>query len=128
MNSDESDMSGAFQFINQSVVTNAMASGQNIDWAQLAAQWIQMQHRENTTSLANERKEIPVSHVKYDEEKGEADMDMDDEQTDICHNDGNTRDSVMQHLPANDENAHWSIDKRPNADIGNDIFYICTCR
>lgn len=82
---------GSYGFVNQAAVSNAMAAGQNIDWAQLAQQWIQM--RDNTVSDKIEAPPPPdISNVKNANfinksskfvEQGEADMDMEDEdQTD----------------------------------------------
>ncbi|KNC21732.1 hypothetical protein FF38_04015 [Lucilia cuprina] len=77
---------GAYGFVNQVAVTNAMAAGQNIDWAQLAQQWIQM--RDNSTietkmdyntARADNVSGPSCNNLKF-EEKGEADMDMDDEE------------------------------------------------
>lgn len=75
-----------YGFVNQVAVTNAMAAGQNIDWAQLAQQWIQM--RDNTAveakpdanASANKIADFGSCNSSKFEEKGEADMDMDEEE------------------------------------------------
>uniref|UniRef100_A0A1I8PNW9 Arginine/serine-rich protein PNISR n=1 Tax=Stomoxys calcitrans TaxID=35570 RepID=A0A1I8PNW9_STOCA len=85
-------MSG-YQFINQAAVANAMASGHNIDWAQLAQQWIQM--RDSAKS--------ETSSAKYDE-KGEADMDI-EEQVEKDNNDRSLK--AMPHS-SDDSNINWS--------------------
>ncbi|TMW50158.1 hypothetical protein DOY81_004783 [Sarcophaga bullata] len=75
---------GAYGFVNQVAVSNAMAAGQNIDWAQLAQQWIQMRdnaglNTETACNLGNSKMVQPASVSNF-EEKGEADMDMDEEE------------------------------------------------
>lgn len=76
---------GAYGLVNQVAVTNAMAAGQNIDWAQLAQQWIQMrdnselQSKTQSNLNANKIVDSSCNNFKF-EEKGEADMDMDDEE------------------------------------------------
>ena len=72
---------GAYGFVNQVAVSNAMAAGQNIDWAQLAQQWIQMRDNAglDTETACNLGNRQPPSVPNY-EEKGEADMDMDEEE------------------------------------------------
>ena len=75
---------GAYGFVNQVAVSNAMAAGQNIDWAQLAQQWIQMRDNpgldtETACNLGNSKVVQPTTLPNY-EEKGEADMDMDEEE------------------------------------------------
>lgn len=73
----------SFGFVNQVTVSNAMAAGQNIDWAQLAQQWIQM--RDNSeldprTELEHSANKAAEPNILKFEEKGEADMDMDEEE------------------------------------------------
>lgn len=70
---------GAYGFVNQVAVSNAMAAGQNIDWAQLAQQWIQMRDNSEIEASANKISEPNCNNLTF-EEKGEADMDMDDEE------------------------------------------------
>ncbi|KAM7364187.1 uncharacterized protein ACRADG_000783 [Cochliomyia hominivorax] len=81
---------GSYGFVNQVAVSNAMAAGQNIDWAQLAQQWIQMRDNNSTTIGTNLEPHASANKTITDlgscnnnskfEEKGEADMDMDDEE------------------------------------------------
>ncbi|XP_075144796.1 uncharacterized protein LOC142219912 isoform X2 [Haematobia irritans] len=83
-------MSG-YQFINQAAISNAVSSGHNIDWAQLAQQWIQMR------DSAKYEKDV-------NDEKGEADMDIEEQM------EKDNSDKILQrgiHNLNNENNSHW---------------------
>ncbi|XP_061392395.1 arginine/serine-rich protein PNISR-like [Musca vetustissima] len=104
-------MNGPYQFINQTAVTNAMASGQNIDWASLAQQWIKM--RDSAPSAGVEANDFSIATARYEEEKGEADMDMDDEEhlekDPQCRTVGDT--IMQQGTIADPSSSQWYADK-----------------
>lgn len=114
------NLGGPYQFLNQAAVTNAMASGQNIDWAQLAQQWIQMRDSTTTSIGVTDFSTSGCGNVSAQsdsryEEKGEADMDMDDEEhmeerTILDRNKRSILPVVMQHQPSNTSRP-WFTDK-----------------
>uniref|UniRef100_A0A1I8N920 Arginine/serine-rich protein PNISR n=1 Tax=Musca domestica TaxID=7370 RepID=A0A1I8N920_MUSDO len=113
-------MNGPYQFINQAAVTSAMASGQNIDWASLAQQWIKM--RDSALISGNETNAFSTPTTRYEEEKGEADMDMDeDDQIEKTSAPKYISDSIMQQSVETGSTAPWYMDKTNRTDtVGTD--------
>ncbi|KAL9890432.1 uncharacterized protein ACN427_009419 [Glossina fuscipes fuscipes] len=110
----------AFQFATQMAASDGGSTSQAIDWAQLAQQWIQMrdsninQSSEDTTTIANKHSGNAVVAAGY-EEKGEADMDMEDDE----QNDAKSSVAICDFVRASSSQSHSETSTSPQNLIQN---------
>lgn len=110
----------AFQFATQMAASDGGSTSQTIDWAQLAQQWIQMrdsninQASEDITTNAKKNSGNAVVAAGY-EEKGEADMDMEDDD----QNDAKSSVAICDLVRASSSQSHSETSTSPHNLIQN---------